>query len=184
MNIRQIKAIEAKNKSEIKRICPEARDESGIYILTREQDGFRFAYVGQAKRILTRLAGHLRGYQHIDLSIRKHGFYKRGNGAGYQIECYYFAVSELNEREQEFIKLMAKQGYQLRNKTAGGQGEGSFAIAEQRAAKGYHDGLKQGYENARRDVAKWFERLEVNYDDTKKIATRYFERFNEFLKRE
>lgn len=184
MNFRQIKAIEAKNKNKIKAICPQAKDESGIYVLTREQDGFKFAYVGQAKRVLARLAQHLRGYQHIDLSIRKHDFWSKSNPNGYKIQCYYFPISELNEKEQEFIKLMANKGYQLRNKTAGGQGEGSYAIAEQKPAKSYRDGLKQGYENARRDVAKWFERLEVNYDDTKKIAIRYFERFTDFLKGE
>lgn len=184
MNIRQIKAIETANKNRIKKICPQARDESGIYILTREQDGIKYGYVGQAKRVLTRLAEHLRGYQHIDLSIRKHGFWGNGKPNGYRINTMYCEIDKLDIYEQKLIKDYANMGYQLRNKTAGGQGEGSYAIAEQKPAKSYRDGLKQGYENARRDVAKWFERLEVNYDDTKKIAIRYFERFNEFLKGE
>ena len=184
MNIRQIKAIEAKNKNKIKAICPQARDESGIYVLTREQDGFKFAYVGQAKKVLTRLAQHLSGFQHIDLSLKKHKFYSAENPHGYKIVVINCEPEQLDKLEQDNIRFLAGQGYQMRNKTAGGQGDGSFAIGEQKAAKGYHDGLKQGYENARRDVAKWFERLTVNYDESKKIATRYYEQFTDFLKGE
>ena len=49
-------------------------------------------------------------------------------------------------------------GYQLRNKTAGGQGEGKFEIAETKPRKTYYDGIKQGYEKARKEVAKLFEK--------------------------
>lgn len=35
-----------------------------------DENGFRYAYIGQAVHILTRLAQHLVGYQHIDLSLK------------------------------------------------------------------------------------------------------------------
>ena len=73
MNYRQIKAIEQKNKQRILAVCSNVTETSGIYILIREENGFKYAYVGQAKHLLTRLAQHLSGYQHIDLSIKKHG---------------------------------------------------------------------------------------------------------------
>lgn len=72
--------------------------------------------------------------------------------------CVTYPVNELDEAEQHFIKTYANAGYQLRNKTAGGQGEGKFEIAETKAKKGYLDGLHKGYENARRDVAKLFDK--------------------------
>ena len=71
-NFRQAKAIESKNKKRLLAINPKLNEQSGIYFLTRvDEDGFKYAYVGQAKHILTRLAQHLVGYQHIDLSLKK-----------------------------------------------------------------------------------------------------------------
>lgn len=84
MNFRQIKAIEKANKERILKVCPSVPESSGIYILTREEAGFRYAYVGQAKHLLTRLAQHLSGYQHIDLSIKKHGLWSENNPSGWK----------------------------------------------------------------------------------------------------
>ena len=71
MNNKQRYAILQKNKREWLKFY-DLKDESGIYILTRYDDnGFKFAYVGQAKKVLTRLAEHPMGYkQHIDFSLR------------------------------------------------------------------------------------------------------------------
>ena len=70
MNNKQRYAILQKNKREWLKFY-DLKDESGIYILTRYDDnGFKFAYVGQAKKVLTRLAEHPMGYkQHIDFSL-------------------------------------------------------------------------------------------------------------------
>ncbi len=158
MNFRQIKAIEQANKQKWVKHFGLIPDASGIYILTREEEGFKYAYIGQAKHILTRLAQHLSGYQHIDLSLKKHGLRSRENKTGWKMMCYSYDISELNEQEQRFIKMYANAGYQLRNKTAGGQGEGKFEIAETKPKKNYYDGLKQGYEKARKEIAKLFEK--------------------------
>lgn len=158
MSIKQVKAIERANKQRWVKHFGDIPDESGIYILTREENGFKYAYVGQAKHILTRLAQHLSGYQHIDLSLKKHGFYSEENKAGWRMGYLTYPVNELDEKEQSLIKAFAKSGYQMRNKTAGGQGEGKFEIAETKPKKGYREGLAKGYENARRDVAKLFDK--------------------------
>ncbi len=42
MTYQQIKAIEAKNKQRILSVNPSITEDSGIYILTREEGGFKF----------------------------------------------------------------------------------------------------------------------------------------------
>ena len=158
MNFKQIKAIEKANKQKWVKHFGSIPDTSGIYILTREENGFKYAYVGQAKHILTRLAQHLSGYQHIDLSLKKHGLFSGDNITGWLVALSECAEKDLNEMEQFWVKQYADWGYQLRNKTAGGQGEGKFEIAETKPKKNYYDGLKQGYEKARKEIAKLFEK--------------------------
>lgn len=152
MNIRQIMAIDSKNKKIIKSMYPSITDDSGIYILARIENDIKYAYVGQARHLLTRIAQHLRGYQHIDLSIKKHGWYSIDNPTGYRIVVKKCKESELDSQEQFYIKECAKAGYQLRNKTAGGQGEGKIQIDEYRPAKGYRDGIRQGENNIKKEL--------------------------------
>lgn len=145
-NFRQVKAIEKKNKERLLQINPELDEESGIYFLLREdEDGFKFCYIGQARHILSRLASHLTGYQHIDLSLKKHKFYdKETNPYGWEVHFLHFPLDELDSMEQYFIKKYATAGYQLRNKTSGSQGEGKKQIDEYKPSRGYYDGIKQG----------------------------------------
>lgn len=184
MNFKQIKAIEQKNKQRLLAVCPTLNENSGIYFLTREENGFRYAYIGQAKHILTRLAEHLRGYQHIDLSLKKHGLWSKENQTGWKVHFVEIPESELDKYEQIYIKEYANKGYQLRNKTAGGQSDGKFEIAETKPKRNYHDGLKQGYSKAQKEVAKLFEK---NLDYTirgkpNKNKEKAFEKFTQFLK--
>lgn len=161
-NFRRAKAIEAKNKKMILEVNPHVDEGSGIYFLTRTEDGIRYAYIGQAKHLLTRLAQHLSGYQRIDLSIKNHGLYAVDNITGWKVGFLHFPAEQLDEMEQKYIRQYAQAGYQLRNKTAGGQGDGKKQIDEYRPGKGYHDGLKQGYINASREIAHLFDlHLEV-----------------------
>ena len=162
-NWKQLYAIKEKNKKKILSVCPLAMEESGIYIMTRtDENGENFCYVGQAKKILSRLADHLSGYQWIDLSIKKHGFFKPDNQFGWQIVTLYFPIEQLDEKEREYINLYHEQGYTLRNKTSGGQNEGKEKIAEWKPAKGYRDGLAQGEKNAKKFVKNLFEK-HLNY---------------------
>ena len=54
MNYRQVKAIEKKNKERVLALHPSVPETSGIYIFYRRENGFKYAYVGQAKHILSR----------------------------------------------------------------------------------------------------------------------------------
>lgn len=151
----QIKAIEAANKGRIKKACPNASENSGIYILTREEGGFKFCYVGQAKNLLQRLAGHLSGYeQKIDRSLKKHKLWSIDNLGGYRIAVRECEVSELDELEQAYILSMHKAGYQLQNKTSGSQGDGKFALVEYQQPKGYRDGVAAGYDKAVKEIGE------------------------------
>ncbi len=187
MDMRQIKAIEAANKARILSVCEGCPDCSGIYFLLREEDGFRYAYIGQAKRLLTRLAGHLRGYQHIDLSIRKHGLYSVDNPTGWRIHFLEFPESQLDEMEREYIRKYATAGYQLRNKTDGGQGKGKTGIADNKPSRGYYDGVEQGKKNTRRFICDLFAKhldFKPKSDKPTKHQQRAMEKFAAFLRGE
>lgn len=185
MTYQQIKAIEEKNKQRILSVNPRITEDSGIYVFIRiDEDGIKHAYVGQAKHLLTRLAQHLNGYQHIDLSIKKHGLYSDQNRHGWMITFEKCPESELDEKEKYYIYDYALSGYQLKNKTAGGQGKGKHGIADNRPAKGYHDGLKQGYENARREVKHLFDlhlNAVVKANKPNKTQEKALQKFKDFL---
>ena len=160
-NYKQIYAIRKANEEKIRKVCPEATDNAGIYVFWRiDSNGFKFAYVGQALHLCKRMAEHLSGYQHIDLSIKKHKFYdEETNPYGYHVEIIEECGEEfLDEEERFWIKSYADQGYQMRNKTSGGQDGEKSALGEGRPPKGYRDGLVQGRKNASKEVAKLFEK--------------------------
>ena len=181
-NIAQAKAIEKKNRYRLLDVNPKLDDESGIYFLTRtDENGFRYAYIGQAVHILTRLAQHLVGYQHIDLSLKKHNLYSIENPYGWKIGFMHFPVSQLDEKEQYYIKMYADNGYQLRNKTSGSQGQGKAQIDDYRPAKGYRDGLKQGRINLARELSHIADKhLEIRLKPEKqgnKVSEKQYEKF-------
>lgn len=185
-NLRKAKAIEQKNKKRLLEINPELDEGSGIYFLTRtDEEGIRFAYIGQAKHILTRLAQHLVGYQHIDLSIKKHGFYSDENLCGWKIGFLHFPLEKLDHMEQHYIKQYAIYGYQLRNKTSGSQGAGKKQIDEYRPQKGYHDGIKQGKTNLARELSNIISKhLDVRLKEEKKnnkLSIKAYEKFCDLL---
>lgn len=158
-NYRQHYAKLNRAKENILKCNPTVRELSGIYALTRtDENGFKHAYVGQAVNVLERLASHLIGYeQHIDRSLKTHKLYNDPHTPyGWNVECFYFDTS-LDQREREYIKLYHENGYQLHNKTLGGQDSGKVDIAERKPTKTYRDGLKQGYKNAVREISKLFE---------------------------
>ena len=158
-NWKQVKAIESVNKKKFLELNNKLNNDSGIYILTKiDENGFRYAYIGQAKHILTRLAQHMVGYQHIDLSLKNHGLYSDKNEYGWNVIHYNFSEEELDDKEQYYIKEYADNGFQLRNKTSGSQGKGKTKINEFKPSKGYQDGLKQGYKNASKEIANLFDK--------------------------
>ena len=184
------KAIENENKKKLLKLNPELNDESGIYFFLREdENGFRFAYIGQAVKILTRLASHMTGYeQHIDLSLRKHKLYdEQKNPNGWRVEFLNFPESELDEREKYYIKLYADNGYQLRNVSLGGQGENraSGSIGERKPPKGYMQGIQQGKKVLARELSHIAEKhlkIEIREDKkNNKVSQKQFEKFKELM---
>lgn len=186
-NIRKAFAIEAKNKKVLLKINPMLNDKSGIYFLTREdENGFKYAYVGQAKHILTRLAQHLSGYsQHIDLSLKKHKLWSPDNPYGWRVNALNFPEKLLDEKEQFFIKQYANSGYQLRNKTSGSQGSGKAQIDEYKPQKGYRQGIQQGKKMLARELSDIAgKHLEIGLKPEKqnnKTSQKMFEKFQTLM---
>lgn len=186
-SIRQAKAIEQNNKKRLLEVNPKLDEESGIYFLTRiDENGFKYAYIGQAVHILTRLAQHLVGYQHIDLSLKKHKLYSKSNPCGWKIGFLHFPKSELDKQEQHYIKAYADKGYQLRNKTSGSQGEGKAQIDDYKPSKGYRDGIQQGRKNLAKELSHIAEKhlkIEIRADKANnKVSQKQYEKFMDLLK--
>ena len=189
-NIARAKAIEQENKKRLLKLNPKLNDKSGIYFLLREdENGFKYAYIGQAVHTLSRLASHLVGYeQHIDLSLRKHKLYdEQKNPYGWRVGFLNFPESQLDEKEKYYIKLYADKGYQLRNVSLGGQGENraSGSIGERKAPKGYMQGIQQGKKVLARELSSIAEKhLIIRLKPEKehnKVSQKQFEKFNQLL---
>lgn len=190
-NIARAKAIEQENKKRLLKLNPKLNDKSGIYFLIREdENGFKYAYIGQAVHTLSRLASHLVGYeQHIDLSLRKHKLYdEEKNPYGWRVEFLNFPESQLDEKEKYYIKLYADKGYQLRNVSLGGQRENraSGSIGERKAPKGYMQGIQQGKKVLARELSSIAEKhLKIEIRDDKKrnkVSQKQYKKFMDLLK--
>ncbi len=183
MNYKQIYAIKKANEERILKVCPNCPNTSGIYFLLREEDGFKYAYIGQAVRLRERLGSHLSGYQHIDLSIKKHGLWSEKNPTGYKVHFLEFEENMLDEMEQKYIKQYANAGYQLRNVESGGS-KGKADIGERKPSRGYYEGLNNGYERARKEISHLFD-LHLNYttksDKPNKNQQKALQKFKDFL---
>ena len=184
MNYKQIYAIKRANEERILKVCPNCPNTSGIYFLLREENGFKFGYIGKAKHLLERLGAHLQGrQQHIDRSIKSHGLWSEENPTGYKVYFLEFPESMLNEKEQHYIKTYANAGYQLRNVESGGQ-LGKTDIGERKPARGYYDGLAQGRKNAQRFIADLFAK-HLDYRPKNQPPNAYqkkaMEKFKDFL---
>ena len=187
MNYRKLYAIKKANEERILKVCPNCPQRSGIYFLLREDDGFRYAYIGQSVNILQRLADHLKGYQYIDLSIKKHGLYSEDNTTGYKVHFLTFPESELDKQEQFYIWKYANAGYQLRNITSGSQGQGKKGLDNAKPPKNYYDGLSQGYKNAQKFVANLFDKhldYKQKSDKPNKNQEKAMQKFKDFLEYE
>lgn len=188
--LRQAKAIEATNRKRLLKINPKLDDGSGIYFLTRtDENKIPYFYIGQAVHIIQRMCSHLTGYQHIDLSIKKRGFYSKENPYGWKINFIHYPVDQLDKMEQYWILEYTKKGYQCRyNKTSGSQGEGKEKINEFRPAKGYRDGIQQGKITLARELKHIIDiHLNVSIRPEKannKVSIKALEKFNDLLNEE
>lgn len=186
-NYRQVYAIKAKNKQIILKACPNMKNKSGIYFYTRtDENGISYFYIGQSVDCLERNISHLSGYQHIDLSIKKRGFWSEENPYGWKLNFTHYPANELDKWEQYWILEYTKKGYQCRyNKTAGGQGEGKEKINEFKPSKGYRDGIQQGRKNLARELSNIAEKhLTIRLKPEKehnKVSQKQYEKFMDLL---
>lgn len=188
VNYKQLYAIKSKNKERILKVCPGMEHKSGIYFYTRtDENGISYFYIGQSVDCLERSISHLIGYQHIDLSIKKRGFYSENNPYGWKLNVMYYPKDKLDEMEQYWILEYTKRGYQCRyNKTAGGQGEGKEKINEFKPSKGYRDGIQQGKKVLARELSSIAEKhLTIRLKPEKehnKVSQKQYEKFMDLLK--
>lgn len=188
VNYKKIYAMKKENEKRILKVC-DVDNQSGIYCFYRvNEQGFKFAYVGQAtKSVLSRLADHLNGYkQHIDLSLRKHGLYdEKKNPYGYKAKVLCYCMdTECDEKEQNYIKKFADEGWQLKNTTGGSQGKGKFAINENKSSRGYYEGFDNGYKKAQKEVAHLFKLhldVKTKKDVPTKLQAKALDKFNYFI---
>lgn len=185
-NYKKIYAMKKSREERIYKLCPGIPYSPGIYAFYRvDETGIRRAYVGQALSLRERCAAHLAEYDHIALSLKKHGLYDpEKNPYGWNLSYKTCPKNELDEREINSIKSFADEGYQLYNVSAGGQGIGRKAIKEYKQPKGYRQGLQQGYRNASREVAHLFEKhldYKTKSDPPNRYQKQAMEKFEDFL---
>lgn len=184
-NYKQIYAIKKQRENFIKKLCPGIDNRSGIYIYHRvDANGFKSCYVGQSVRIIDRLVSHMGEYDHIALSLKKHGYKNDNNPFGWQIDYFYCDQSELDEKERETLaEWHINKGYAPYNRTTGGQDKDKHGLDGRKPAKNYHDGLAQGRKNTQKEIAKLFEKnltYEINGKPTKNKEKAY-DKFTDFL---
>ena len=184
-NYRQIYAIKKQREKFIKDFCPGIENKPGIYIYHRvDANGFKGCYVGQSVGIINRLIAHMGEYDHIALSLKKHGYQSEDNPFGWRIDYFYCDQSELDEKERETLaEWHINKGYAPYNRTTGGQDGGKQGLDGRKAAKGYREGVAQGYKNAQRKVQELFDKY-LTYsikDKPNKIKQRKYDEFTAFL---
>lgn len=183
MNYKQHFAIQKRLEKELTSRFTGLKHEPGIYAYYRtDEDGNKFAYVGQSVDVLQRCVQHMQGYQHIDLSLRKRGYYDAlTNKHGWKINVYYCYKDYLDVTEQFYIKSFQDDGYELYNIESGGK-SGKTIIGERKPAKGYRDGIEQGKKQIRRELVELLDKyLIVSVKKEGKLAERALAKFTKIL---
>lgn len=184
---KQIYAIKAEREGRIKKICPNIPYSSGIYVFYRTDEAqIRRAYCGQAINLCERCASHLSEYDHIALSLKKHGFYSEENPHGWKLAFKVCPKSELDEREVATIKSFANDGFQMYNVTAGSQSAGKLVTGQYKQPKTYSQGIQQGKKVLARELSSIAEKhLTIRLKPEKehnKVSQKQYEKFMELLK--
>lgn len=178
--------MKSERENRIKKICPNIPYSSGIYVFYRiDEADIRRAYCGQAVNLVERCASHLAEYDHIALSLKKHGFYSKENPHGWKLAFKTCPKSELDEREVATIKSLADDGYQMYNVTAGSQSKGKIVSGDYKPPKTYRQGLEQGRKNLARELSHIIDtHLTVEIKPEKagnKVSQKAFEKFKGLL---
>lgn len=182
-NYKQMFAIQKKIEQDLIELCPNIDHKSGIYFWIREDEEGKYAYIGKSIDVLKRNVSHIQGrQQRIDGSLKKRGLYSKDNQLGWRLGVLYFPEEQLDEKERFYIDKYKNAGYELYNVEDGGT-IGKTIIGDRKPPKGYLDGLRQGYLNARKEVAHWFDlHLDYSIKGNPTInKQKAFERFKDFI---
>ena len=170
----------------LREVCPKALHRSGIYFYTREDMDGKFAYIGLAVDLCDRSISHIIGHQqHIDISIKKRGFYSEDNPSGWKLNVLYYPRNELEKWERYWIERYRAEGISLYNVESGGR-EGKEIIGDRKPPKTYRDGLEQGRKTLARDLRHIIDtHLEIKLrKEDNKISQKALAKFWELLKEE
>lgn len=184
-NYKQLFAKQQEWTVALRKLCPHIDTSSGIYFWKRDDENGMHLYIGKASNLLQRSISHCMGYaQRIDKSIRKWGFYhEQTNPMGWQLAVIKYPKSQLDEMERKYIEYYSKdKNIDLYNIESGGT-NGKTYLAERQPRKGYHEGLKQGYRNAQKYVAKLFAKnlvFDINGNPTVNKQKAY-DKFKNFI---
>lgn len=182
-NYKQVYAIRNDWKIKLKNKYPELQNRSGIYILTRFEEDFKYVYVGQSVNVLERMIDHMTKYDgDIDHSLRNRKLASSENLGGWHFAVKYCDRDLLDIMEKETLKECVANGFIPYNKTTGGQGQGKRDLGD-KVVKGYQNGLHNGYNKARKDIAKLFNKnlVAVINGSTNKNKEKALEKFKEFI---
>ena len=185
INYRQVFARKEKVKQELKKRFPEMENKPAIYMYWKHTEKNELKmYIGQSQDLLERTCSHVLGYSHIDISLRKWGWYNQNtNPYGWRLHFYYCPKNELDKLERAEIEKYTKKGAVLYNITSGGQGEGKTDINERKAVKTYTEGIKVGENKFRKKTKEFFDKY-LDYSikgKPTKIKERKFQEFTEFI---
>ena len=183
-NAKQLYVDKKEAEKVLSKVCPKAVHCSGIYFYLREDENGKHGYIGKATDLTERNVAHIMGYsQHIDVSIKKRGFYSQYNPQGWKLNVIHYPVEELDRWERHWIALYRDGGYHLYNIESGGT-DGKTIIGERKSPKGYRDGLEQGRKNLARELSHIIEKhLEIKLrKEDNKISQKALEKFWDLLK--
>jgi hypothetical protein len=167
-------------------VCPKADHRSGIYFYLREDTDGKYGYIGKATDLVSRNVAHIIGYQqHIDISIKKRGFYSKDNPSGWRLNVLYYPKEDLDRWERHWIALYRDSDYKLYNVESGGT-DGKEIIGERKPPKTYRDGLVQGRKSLARELKHIIDtHLEIKLrKEDNKISQKALAKFWELLESE
>jgi hypothetical protein len=183
-NYKQIFANKDKATRELLAVCPNICHRSGIYFLLREDVDGKYGYIGKSETsLLERMASHLTGYQqHIDISLKKRGFYSEDNPSGWKLNVLFYPRADVDRWERHWIEVYRNAGYSLYNVESGGT-DGKTIIGERKPPKTYREGVAYG----RKSLAKELRHIVNTHDfiitprKLNKVTEKALDKFLELL---
>ena len=176
----------AQARKELKQACSGIDERSGIYFLLRKDaEGVKYAYIGKAVNLMERMISHLIGYQQrIDISLKNRGFYSLDNPYGWELNVVHCAENDLDKWEQVCIRQYANAGYSMYNIESGGT-KGKTIIGERKPPKSYRDGLRQGRRTLAREIKHIIDtHLDIALKKPSKISEKALDKFWKLLESE